>query len=310
MSKPLCRALLFTALLAFAFVPTGARAGDSDNQQQNLERAGARYQGPAYSIAIIKFENKTPAKVLGIGEAATDILRTQLKAAGLEPVDLTEEALRQQDELIRLQQSGQVKTGKKDASQGFDAVDFRIQGAITAYAELEEGSDMLFYQKKTQIARVSVDYALIDPATGKSLISASGSGEWRKETGGVMGFGSKSTADVGLREGALRDALAKALLKMLAKLNDVPYQCHVLMVDNQTVVIKAGERSKLAIGTRAGVFRSGPELIDPETGKSLGRREKKIGEVVVTSHVNDRLTETTITAGNGFQPGDLVRVLK
>jgi len=310
MSRSLCRALLVAAALLAPLPATSARAGESDNQERQLEQAGARYRGPAYAIALIKFENKTPAKVLGIGEAATDILRTQLKAAGLEPVDLTEEALRQQDELIRLQQTGQVKTGKKDASQGFDAVDFRIQGAITAYSELEEGSDMLFYQKKTQIARVSVDYALIDPATGKSLLSESGSGEWRKETGGVMGFGSKSTADMGLREGALRDALSKALLKMLAKLSDVPYQCHVLMVDNQTVVIKAGERSKLAIGTRAGVFRSGPELIDPETGKSLGKREKKIGEIVVTGHVSDRLTETTIAAGAGFQTGDIVRVLK
>jgi curli biogenesis system outer membrane secretion channel CsgG len=268
------------------------------------------YTGPAYTVAIIKFVNKTPSKILGIGEAATNIIRTQLKAVGLEPVDVTEDAQREQDELIKLQQTGAVKTGKKNAAEGFDSVDYRIQGAVTSYSEVEEGSDMLFYQKKTQVARVGVDYALIDIATGKSLLAESGAGEWRKETGGAMGFGSRSTTDGGLRDGALRDALGKALAKMIAKLNSVPFQGSILLVENQTALIKAGEKSKLGAGTKFGVYRAGQDLIDPETGRSLGKREKMIGEITLTSHQNERISETRITFGGGFQTGDIVRVMK
>jgi curli biogenesis system outer membrane secretion channel CsgG len=279
-------------------------------QTQKLEAAGAKYNGPAYTIAIIKFANKTPSKVLGIGEAATDILRTQLKAAGLEPIDVSEEAMQQQEELIKLQQTGAVKMGKKSAAEGFESIDYRVQGAITAYSEAEEGKDLLITQSKTQIARVTVDYSLIDVATGKSLLAESGMGEYRKETGGVLGFGSRSTADVGLRDGALRDAFAKVLEKMINKLNAQPYQSRIMLIEGPTVIIRAGEKSKLAPGTKLGVYRAGQDLIDPETGRSIGKREKLIGEITLMSHQNDRISEAKITSGTGFQIGDIVRVMK
>lgn len=279
-------------------------------QTQKLESAGAKYNGPAYTVAIIKFANKTPSKVLGIGEAATDILRTQLKAAGLEPIDVSEDAMQQQDEIIKLQQTGAVKAGKKSAAEGFESVDYRVQGAITAYSEVEEGADMMVYQKKTQVARVGVDYSLVDIATGKSLLAESGAGEYRKETGGVLGFGSRSTADVGLRDGALRDAFSKVLEKMVNKLSSLPFQTRIMLVDGPTIIIKAGQKSKLAAGTKLGVYRAGQDLIDPETGRSMGKRERLIGEITLMSHQNERISEAKVTSGAGIQVGDMVRAIK
>lgn len=279
-------------------------------QTQRLEAVGTQYSGPQYTVAIIKFANKTPSKVLGIGEAATDILRTQLKASGLEPIDVSQEAMQQQEELIKLQQTGAVKAGKKDAAGGFESIDYRVQGAITAYSEVEEGSDIVIAQKKIQVARVQVDYSLIDVASGKSLLAESGMGEYRKETGGVLGFGSRSTADVGLRDGALRDALSKAMTKMIEKLNTQPFTGRILAMEGQTAIIRAGEKSKLAPGSKLGVYRAGQDLIDPETGRSLGKREKQIGEIVLASHQNDRISEAKVSSGTGFQAGDIVRQLK
>jgi len=297
-------------LISIVFLIAVGCSSATAREPQKPDSGIPTYTGPSYTIAIIKFANKTPSKILGIGEAATDILRTQLKAAGLEPIDLTEDAQREQDELIKLQQTGALKTGSKNAADGFESVDYRVQGAVTAYSEVEEGSDMLFYQKKTQIARVVVDYSLIDIATGKSLLAESGAGEWRKESGGAMGFGSRSTADTGLREGALRDALSKALEKMVNKLNSVPFQSRILLIENQTVIIRAGEKSRLPVGARFGVYRAGQDLVDPETGRSLGKREKMIGEISLTNHQNDRISEARISSGAGFQVGDIVRVLK
>jgi curli biogenesis system outer membrane secretion channel CsgG len=261
-------------------------------------------------VAIIKFANKTPSKVLGLGESATDILRTLVKNAGLEPIDVSEEAMQQQDELIKLQQTGAVKTGKKSAAEGFESVDYRIQGAITAYSEVEEGSDMVIAQKKVQVARVQVDYSLVDVASGKSLLAESGMGVYKKETGGVLGFGSKSTADVGLRDGAFRDAFSKVMEKMINKLNAQPFTSRILAMDGQTAIIRAGEKSKLAPGTKLGVYRAGQDLIDPETGRSLGKREKQIGEIALVSHTNDRVSEAKVSSGTGFQAGDIVRQIK
>ena len=59
-------------------------------ERASLKEAGIDYRGPRYSIAILNFNNKTPSRTLGIGEAATDMMRTLLKEAGLEPVVLSE----------------------------------------------------------------------------------------------------------------------------------------------------------------------------------------------------------------------------
>ncbi|HHL40147.1 MAG TPA: hypothetical protein ENJ37_06545 [Deltaproteobacteria bacterium] len=306
--------VLAALLLAAGCAPTTTGAVKEDvsltGQRQELEELGAQYRGPQYTVAILTFENKTPSRVLGVGEAATEILRTIVKKSGLEPIVLTDEEMRQQERLIELQQSGAVKVGKKDAAEGYMSIDYRISGAVTAYSELEEGSDILVAQSKTQVARVQVDYALVDVATGRTLLAESGAGEYRKKTGGVLGLGSRSTYDTGLREGALRDALTKAMASMIKKLNAQPFRTSIVLVDGDTILIRAGTRSRLAPGTVLAVYRPGEELVDPETGRVIGRREKRIGEIVLTAHQGERVSEATVKSGVGFKVGDVVKEIK
>lgn len=273
-----------------------------------LEELGLQYSGPEYTIGIITFKNKT--RTPGLEQPATDTLATLIKAAGLEPIMLTEDEMREQEEMIKLQQTGAVKTGKKSAAEGFEAIDFRVSGSLTAYSEVEEASDVLIAQSKTQVARVQVDYGLVDIASGKRLLQKSGMGEYRKKTGGVLGFGSKSTADVGLRDGALRDALTKAMAEMINELNKRPFQGKILAVEGKTVVFRGGTRSKLDEGAKLAVYRPGADLVDPDTGKVIGKREKQIGEIMLTSHQNEKISEGTVSSGIGFQTGDIVKEIK
>lgn len=310
-------ALAVVSSAAFIFAgcsPTMTGAVKDDvsitGQSKKLEESGFNYTGPQYNVAILTFANKTPSKVLGVGEAATDILRTIVKAAGLEPINLNEEEMKEQERLITLEQTGAVKAGKKSAAEGFESVDFRISGSVTSYSELEEASELIITQSKTQIARVQVDYALVDVSSGKSLLAESGMGEYKKKTGGVLGLGSRSTHDVGLREGALRDALTKAMTKMVDKLNSMPFTSRVLAVEGQTIIVRAGTKSKLDTGAVLSVFRAGADLVDPETGRVIGKREKKIGEVMLTSHQGDRISEANVKSGAGFAVGDVIRAVK
>lgn len=279
-------------------------------QTGKLEAEGLNYSGPQYNVAILTFENKTPSKVLGVGEAATDILRTIVKKSGLEPISLTDAEMRDQEKMIQMQQTGAVKTGKKNAAEGFDSIDFRISGAITSYSEVAESSDILVAKSKTRIARVQVDYALVDVATGKSLVADSGMGEYRKKTGGLFGLGSKSSADAGLREGALRDAMTKAMTKMIATLNAIPFQGRILDVDGESIMIRAGNKSKLSSGTVFGVYRPGKDLVDPDTGRVIGKRETQVGELTLSSHQGANISEARVKSGKGFKAGDIVRVIK
>src|SRR3989304_5244417 len=289
---------------------TGAVKQDTtlSGEGKRLEEAGLNYSGPEYTIGIITFKNKT--RTPGLEQPATDTLATLIKAAGLEPIMLTEDEMREQEEMIKLQQTGAVKTGKKSAAEGFEAIDFRVSGSLTAYSEVEEASDVLIAQSKTQVARVQVDYGLVDIASGRRLLQKSGMGEYRKKTGGVLGFGSKSTADVGLRDGALRDALTKAMAEMINELNKRPFQGKILLVEGQTIIFRGGTKSKLETGAKLGVYRPGAELVDPDTGRVIGKREKQIGEIMLTSHQNEKVSEGTVSSGIGFQTGDIVKEIK
>ena len=306
-------ALIVTSLIFSGCTSMGGTVKKDESltdQTEKLEAAGLNYQGPAYTIGIITLGNKTPSKVLGIGEAATDILRTSLKQAGLEPIMLTKDELKQQDAMIELQQSGIVKTGKKDAAEGMDSIDFRISGAITSYSELSESSNVLLTSTKTQIARVGVDYALVDIASGKTLVAKSGQGEYKKKTRKVLGLGDKSSTDTSLRQGALRDAMNKAVEAMILELSKRPFQGRVLLMDGDAVIFKAGTRSKLDSGATLAVYRPGKELIDPETGRSLGKREKKIGEIRLSNHTNENVSEGSIVSGADFRKGDVLKAIK
>ncbi|MFH1288723.1 MAG: CsgG/HfaB family protein [bacterium] len=279
-------------------------------QTEKIEKAGQKYSGPQYTIGIITFDNKTPSKVLGIGEAATVILRTQIESAGLKAILLSEDELSNHGKVIELEKTGVLKTGKKDASEGLESIDFRVSGAITAYSEAEEGTDILITSSKTQVARVTVDYALIDIASGRSLVAESGMGEYKKRTSKILGLGSKASYDTNLRDGALRDALGKALEKMMKKLVSEPFQSKIALVDNNVVLFRAGTKSNLRVGTKLAVFRAGREIKDPDTGKVIGVRELKVGEITITNHQNKAISEASVNSGIEIKPGDIVRQIR
>lgn len=276
-------------------------------ETRQLESAGAAYTGPQYTIGIVQFDNKAPAKVSGVGEAAATILRTQFETAGLKTILLDENALKEAEKFKALQRSGVIKTGTKDADSGFDALDYRLSGAITAYSEVEEGIDAVVFQKKSVVARVTVDYAFVDIATGKPLVAESGAGEYRKTTTGALGLGARSSFDPNLRDGALRDALAKATEKVIRKLSAMPFQGKLLAIDSQFLVLKAGTRSQLKEGAQLAVYRVGEALRDPDNGQVLGYKENKIGVIQINRHQNENLSEATVVSGTGFQAGDVVK---
>jgi curli biogenesis system outer membrane secretion channel CsgG len=307
---PLSAMLILVSMTACTITSTGAGKNDTTlaGETGRLGETGGKYSGPDFVVGIVTFENKTPSKVQGIGEAATTILRTQLEQAGLKAILLDEGELKEQEILTELQKSGTVKTGKKRADEGFSTVDYRLSGAITAYSEVEEGVDAIVYQTKSHVARVTVDYALVDIATGKALVAESGAGEYRKTTTGSLGLGARSSFDPNLRDGALRDALARALNKMVVKLDKQPFRGAVLVLDGESIVIRAGTRSRLREGTELPVFRPGQEFRDPDSGELLGRKESQIGVIKITGHQNDRLSEASVVSGSGFKAGDIVKV--
>lgn len=268
------------------------------------------YKGPKLRVGVVNFQNKTPSKVLGIGEAAAEILGTILHKTErfiVIPQQDLESILSQQ----RLGATGAINpdtAAKMGEIMGLNAI---VTGSISAYSETEEGYDYLVTKGKKQIARVTVDYRIVDTTTGVQLMADSGAGIYEKSAGSVLGMGTKAAYDTDLRDGALRDALNKAMVNMMKQLGKRKWNGRVAQVDGTNLYINAGQKSGLNVGEKLDVFRPGKDIIDPVTKQKLGTTENKIGQAIVQQNdIGDQadLSIATPTSGMGFKPGDIVKL--
>jgi curli biogenesis system outer membrane secretion channel CsgG len=268
------------------------------------------YQGPKLRVGVVNFQNKTPSKVLGIGEAAADILGTILQKTGrfivIPQQDI--ESIMQQQHLGATGAVNPDTAAKMGEILGLNAI---VTGAVTAYSEAEEGQDLLVYKSKKQIARVTVDYRIVDTTTGVQLMADSGAGVYEKSAGKVLGMGGKTSYDPDLRDGALRDALTKAMVNMQKQLGRRKWNGRIAQVEGRDLYINAGEKSGLQVGTKLDVFRAGKAIIDPVTKVKKGTTENKIGQALVTKNdLGDDadVSIATPSSGTGFQIGDIVKI--
>ncbi len=270
----------------------------------------SEYKGPKLRVGVVNFQNKTPSRVLGIGEAAADILGTILQKTDrfvVIPQQDIESILNQQ----RMGATGAINpdtAAKMGEVLGLNAI---VTGAVTAYSEAEEGQDYLVYKKKKQIARVTVDYRIVDTSTGVQLMADSGAGIYEKSVGGALGLGGRASYDSDLRDGALRDALTKAMVNMMKQLGKRKWNGRVAQVDGGNLYINAGQKSGLNVGDKLDVFRPGKDIIDPVTRMKLGATENLIGKaLVIKNDLGDQgdLSVATPTSGAGFKIGDIVKM--
>jgi curli biogenesis system outer membrane secretion channel CsgG len=278
-------------------------------RQLPTESTVTEYRGPKLRVGVVNFQNKTPSKVLGIGEAAADILGTILQKTDRFIV------IPQQDMHSILDQQKLGATGainpdtaaKMGEILGLNAI---VTGAITAYSEAEEGTDVLIYQTKKHIARVTVDYRIVDATTGVQLLADSGAGIYEKQVSRALGLGARAGYDPDLRDGALRDALTKAMVNMMRQIGTRKWSGRIAQVDGNNLYINAGQRSGLNVGDRLDVFRPGKDIIDPVTKMRLGVTENFIGQAMIMKNdLGDQadLSIANPTSGSGFKPGDIVR---
>ena len=290
---------------------SGAVRDDSSltGVSEGLKPTG-EYTGPKLRVGVVNFQNKTPSKTIGVGEVAADILGTILQKTERFII------IPQQDMTSILDQQALGASGAIDPASaakmgkvlGLNAI---VTGAVTAYSEAEEGSDYLVYKSKKQIARVTVDYRIVDTTTGIQIAADSGQGVYEKKTGGALGLGSKSSYDPDLRDGALRDALTKAMVNMLPQFERQEWTGRIAKINGRTVYLNAGQKTGLQVGQVLLVQELGEEIIDPQTKVSLGRAPGNIkGEVMVTGFFGKDGSVATVTTGTGFKNNDLVKLKK
>jgi len=165
----------------------------------------------------------------------------------------------------------------------------------------------------TKTARVAVDIRMVNVNTGEILTAKSAVGE--DETTGLdnvgiadIDFHNSDTWDNTQLGIASREAINQCVEYVSEGADEVLWQGKVIKVSGSTIFMKPGSKGGVAAGMVFSVYRPGEELIDPDTGLSLGSEESKIGEIQFTADVADgRAGKAIVKSGTGFETGDLIR---
>lgn len=184
----------------------------------------------------------------------------------------------------------------------------KIGGALSAFSGFNVGVS-------SETARSVVDIRLVNTSTGEIITASSAVGEESSKSldnVGVTGinFRNSSTWDKTILGKAARESVEKCVKIIVAGMKSLPWQGKIIKANaDGTVFMKPGSLAGVKPGMKFFVYRPGEELIDPDTGISLGSEEMKIGKIEVISDVaGGKACKAIIKGGADFATGDLVRI--
>ena len=272
-------------------------------------------------IAVFTFEDKSShgwrwwdGKPPGDGMA--DMLTTTLVKSG-NYVVIERKAIAKMIEEQRLGQAGLV-TAQSAAQVGkLLGVELAVVGAVTEFGQAKGGTGGrikgIGIGIKQQKATVAVDVRFVNTTTGEILAAENVRKEQSK--GGLsistpqFGFNNRNDFDNSLVGKATREAVDDIVGLIEAQITQLPWEGKVLLVRGETIFIKPGSDAGVKVGDSFAIYSKGEDLIDPDTGLSLGSVDTKIGTIEVTSIVSGgKAAQASIKMGSGFKAGDFVRL--
>src|SRR3989338_79002 len=227
------------------------------------EKVESKYTGPKRRVGVVDFENKTAYGQSRLGQAASDILITELVKTGKFIVVERDKM----NKLLAEQKLG--VTGAIDANTaaqmgkilGLNAI---VTGAISNFGVRTTGSDYLIAQSKRQEATCTVDIRVVDAETGQILLADSGKGVAKVSSGGLLGLGTKGGYSESIEGDSLRAAVSMLIENITSQINKKPWSTRIAQVANGKIYLSAGTESGLEVGQKLKVFSQGAEIRDPD----------------------------------------------
>ena len=275
-------------------------------------------------VAVFEFDDKTDHRWRwwtgqSVGRGMADMLTTELVKSGKYRV-----MERQSIEAVMKEQqmglSGAI-TSESAAKVGkLLGVELAILGAVTefGYKKGQTGGKIkklgFGLGVQSASATVGIDIRFTDTSTGEILAAENVRKEKSKKGLSVdtkqVSFKNRNAFDESLVGKAAREAVQEIMKKIDTQMANLPWQAKIIKVVGTNVYINSGAEAGVNVGDVFVIYSKGEELIDPDTGLSLGAEEEKIGEIGVTSNNigNGKASKCIIRSGSGFKKGYLVRV--
>lgn len=256
---------------------------------QPLDAAGKK------KICVMDLEDKTQGQHSGwqnVGRGMSDMLVTALiqskKFIVIERAQL-EKVMNEQ----ALGQTGAVNPQTAAKIGQVLGVSYIVTGSVTEFGIKESklgvgnlGRVLPFgggVDTKTNKAVVAMDVRMINTSTAQVEKAVKGEGE-EKSTGVAVDLDVVPSVDFG-KDGFDETVIGKAVRKaveMVAKniieseLN-APWTARIIKIDGNKIYLNSGADDGEKEGRIVGIYHKSEELVDPETGISLGAEENKIG---------------------------------
>jgi hypothetical protein len=165
---------------------------------------------------------------------------------------------------------------------------------------------------KSQKATVAVDVRLVSTTTGEILVAENVRKEESSSGLSVstpeVDFENESEFDNSIVGKATRAAIEDIVVLVDENMGSMAWEGKILKVAGEVITIKPGSDGGVKVGDKYAVFTKGEDLIDPDTGLSLGSEETKVGVIEITAIIaNGKASQARAVSGSGFKVGDLVR---
>jgi len=269
-------------------------------------------------IAVVDFEDRS-GWGHNIGTGLADMLVTELVKSGNFMVIERQELSKILEEQ-GLGLSGAV-TPQSAAQVGkLLGVELMVMGSISEFGEKKSGiggsiGKLGIGGKLTKReARAVVDVRLVNTTTAEIVLAETAVGE-EGDTGldkirvEDVDFGNPTHWDNTLVGKASRKSIDKCVEYVSKAMEKIPWQGKIIKVnDDGTVYMKPGSAGGVKPGMEFAVYSQGEEIIDPDTGLSLGSEEALIGKVKVAQDIGDgKACKAVVVSGTGLSSGDLLR---
>ncbi|MBN2410458.1 hypothetical protein JXQ31_02125 [candidate division KSB1 bacterium] len=273
-------------------------------------------------VAVFSFEDKSSHQYRWwtgqpVGEGMSDMLVTALVKTDKYQVIEREEL----NKLLQEQQLGMsgVVTQQTAAQAGKAlGVELAIFGSVTEFGYSESSKGIRLHQKgfgiggKSSTATVGIDIRFVNTTTGEILKAESVRKEESKRGLSLdtqkFSFDNESDFDESIVGKATRDAIDEIVTYCEDIAENLRWEAKIIR-GGADIYINAGAVSGVNVGDVFTVYRAGEELVDPDTGLSLGSTESKIGTIKVVNNNlgNGKASQCVAVSGSGFDRNDLVR---
>jgi curli biogenesis system outer membrane secretion channel CsgG len=276
-------------------------------------------------VAVFNFDDKTEHRWhwwtgQPVGNGMADMLTTALVKSGQYRVFERQEIEKVMGEQA-LGMSGAITPESAAKAGKLLGAEIAIMGAVTEFGYKKQSTGGALKKigigasVSQQSANVGIDVRFVNTTSGE-IIKAESVRKEKKNLGGSLNtsdisFDNQDKFDESLVGKATREAIDE-IVKLLSAQGggEGPWEAKVVMMKDGQVIINGGSETGVKVGERFMIYRAGEEMIDPDTGESLGADETKIGEIeVVNNNFGGKGKASTckIVTGNDFQKGDLVR---